>query len=516
VDRIDTTLRALEATREPASLSRRDILVRLGAIAALAHARPARAGSQSAGTGRRFVMVGDTTAHGRGVAADQFGALVRQIGRLEQPPECLLHLGDHVWGLTADEADLREQWREWWAAAAPLGALPIHHLTGNHTCYNAASRRIFNEATASRLPRGVEPSADGLQSVWRDGDTVLILADTTGRTSGGQHGCIDWRWVDDALAHHADARYKVVAGHFPAFPVNGYAMPCWRIRAEDAESLWKVLVKHRVAAYLCAHIIAFDVQIHDGIPQICSAGGGYPLLYPPQTEYFHFAQIGIGPQQLEWRAVDAEGKVREQGQWPFECPPATTWRALEEQGVALPQKDSVRRTAADDVLLLRFEGRGVRRADAEQTLLTGWNDSDAPTAVWIGFSGNRLEVRISSRRGDPALRWCGPPVREGDLAFDLALHGALGPGGVLVRGTESQRWTSLQSEASYGFGALTWPKRWSSGLAHAGYRRTPAPAIQTLLNYPPGIEERVDPFLGSDLRVRAHLLPVATSSGVVR
>ena len=516
MDRIDTTLRALEATREPASLSRRDILVRLGAIAALAHARPARAGSQSAGTGRRFVMVGDTTAHGRGVAADQFGALVRQIGRLEQPPECLLHLGDHVWGLTADEADLREQWREWWAAAAPLGALPIHHLTGNHTCYNAASRRIFNEATASRLPRGVEPSADGLQSVWRDGDTVLILADTTGRTSGGQHGCIDWRWVDDALAHHADARYKVVAGHFPAFPVNGYAMPCWRIRAEDAESLWKVLVKHRVAAYLCAHIIAFDVQIHDGIPQICSAGGGYPLLYPPQTEYFHFAQIGIGPQQLEWRAVDAEGKVREQGQWPFECPPATTWRALEEQGVALPQKDSVRRTAADDVLLLRFEGRGVRRADAEQTLLTGWNDSDAPTAVWIGFSGNRLEVRISSRRGDPALRWCGPPVREGDLAFDLALHGALGPGGVLVRGTESQRWTSLQSEASYGFGALTWPKRWSSGLAHAGYRRTPAPAIQTLLNYPPGIEERVDPFLGSALRVRAHLLPVATSSGVVR
>jgi len=507
MDARKTTSNTRNATRGAGRLSRRAMLCRLGALTALAHGRPAYAGSQSAGASRRFVVVGDTTALGRGVQADQFGALAQQISRLQPRSEFLLHLGDHIWGLTADDADLREQWREWWAAAAPLGALPIHHLTGNHTCYNAASRRIFREATASRLPRGAEPSADGLQSVWRDGDTVLILADTTYQNSG-QHGRIDWRWVEDALARHADARYKFVAGHFPAFPVNGYQMPCWRIRADDAESLWRALVRHRVAAYLCAHIIAFDVQIHEGIPQICSAGGGYPVLYPPQTEYVHFAQIGIGPQQLEWQAVDVQGAVRERGQWPFECPPATAWLALEAQGEALPQKDAVRQTAADGVLLLRFEGRGVRRADAEQTLLTGWNDSDAPPAVWIGFSGNRLEVRISPRRGDPALRWCGPPMREGGLALDLALHAALGPGGVLVRSAESQPWTSLESESAYGFGGLVWPNRWSSGLAHTGYARAASPAILTLLNYHPGIVERVDPFLGSDLRVRAHLLPV--------
>jgi hypothetical protein len=158
----------------------------------------------------------------------------------------------------------------------------------------------------------------------------------------------------------------------------------------------------------------------------------------------------------------------------------------------------------------------VRRADAEQTLLTGWNDSDAPPAVWIGFSGNRLEVRISPRRGDPALRWRGSPTLGGHLALDLALHGALGPGGVLVRSAESQPWTCLQPESSCGFGGLVWPKRWSCGLAHTGYARTAAPAMLALLNYRPGIVERVDPFLGSDLRVRAHLLSVPASSGTVR
>ncbi len=495
------------------SMKRRDVLLSLGALAALPRRIPAFAESRSAAAGRRFVVIGDTTAQGRGVQADQFGALAQQIDRLDPRPEFLLHLGDHIWGLTADEADLREQWREWWAAAAPLGALPIHHLTGNHTCYSAASRTIFKEAAASRLPRGAKASADGLQSVWRDGDTVLILADTTDPTAGGQHGRIDWRWVDGALARHADARYKLVAGHFPAFPVNGYTMPCWRIRAEDAESLWKVLVRHRVMAYLCAHIIAFDVQIHQGIPQICSAGGGYPLLYPPQSEYLHFAEIGIGPERLEWRVVDVAGAVREQAQWPFECPAATTWLPLREQGAALPQKEAANQKAADGILLFRVEGRGAGRADTEQTLLTGWNDSDAPTAVWIGFSNNRLEVRLSPRRGDPALRWYGPPLREGDLALNLALHAALGPGGVLVRSSESQPWTSLQAESSCSFGGLTWPRRWSTGLAHTGYARAAAPAVLALLSYRPGIVERVDPFLGSDLRVRAHLMPIAASSG---
>ena len=105
-------------------------------------------------------------------------------------------------------------------------------------------------------------------------------------------------------------------------------------------------------------------------------------------------------------------------------------------------------------------------------------------------------------------------MREGSLGLDVALYGALGPGGVLVRSAESQPWTSLQPESSYGFGALAWPKRWSSGLAHTGYARIAAPAVLTLLNYQPGIVERVDPFLGSDLRVRAHLLPVPACSAL--
>jgi hypothetical protein len=108
-------------------------------------------------------------------------------------------------------------------------------------------------------------------------------------------------------------------------------------------------------------------------------------------------------------------------------------------------------------------------------------------------------------------------MREGRLAFDLALHAALGPGGVLFRGAESEPWTSLESESSCGFGDLVWPKRWLRGLSHTGYSRTAAPAALALLNYNPDIVvERVDPFLGSDLRVRTHMLPVPASGLAVR
>lgn len=464
-----------------------------------------RAGTESLAASRRFVMLGDTCGQGKGVQADQFGVLARRIARLDPRPEFIVHLGDHIWGLTGDEADLRAQWGEWWSASASLGTLPVHHLTGNHTCFNALSRRIFSEEVVAHLLKGTEPEMDGLQSVWRAGDVLMVLADTTFEQSG-QHGRIDSRWVEEALTRHADARYKFVAGHFPAFPVNGFKMPCWRIRASDAERLWEVLVKHKVAAYFCAHVIAFDVQIHRGIPQICSAGGGYPLLYPPQTEYFHYAQIEFSPRRLGWRTSDLLGKVRERGQWPFDCPSTVTWLALREQGAALPQADTLPQKAADGILLLHFEGQGAERAFAEQTLLTGWNDSDAPVAIWVGFVCNRLEVRISPRRGDPLLRWYGPSISEGRLSFDLALHGALGSGGVLIREQETASWNSLESESAYGFGELTWPRRWSTGLAHTGYARNANPAILKLLKYQTGIVERVSPFLGRDLRVCARLL----------
>jgi hypothetical protein len=165
------------------------------------------------------------------------------------------------------------------------------------------------------------------------------------------------------------------------------------------------------------------------------------------------------------------------------------------QGQAVYSEDQ-RSLAPADVLLLHFAGNGAPMSTDEQTLLTGWTDAAAPDAVWVGLQGTRLEVRLSPERGAPARLWRGAAMGE-KFAFDVALHGALGPGGVLFRAAERDPWTSLAAGASTGFTPLNWPNRWSVGLGRAGYTRA---------GVEPVIAERVDPFLGSSLQVRARLM----------
>jgi hypothetical protein len=477
-------------------INRRAVLCAAAALATRAAAQPQVPALAPAAGGRQFAILGDSTALGRGVQMDNFQAVAGVIRRLTPRPEFLVHLGDHFWGNDLNEQELRTQWRDWAEISKALGDLPTLHLTGNHTCLDAMSARVFGEMVPPLLPKNAELAADRLSFVWRDGDFVFVVANAIFRN--GTEGRVDWRWVAAALARHADARFKFVASHYPVFPVNGFRPPCWRVCAEDAAPLWKTLVKHEISAYLCAHVIAFDVQIHEGIPQICSGGGGYSLLYPPQTEYHHAVQLAVDSRGLAWQAVDTSGSMREQGSWPLDCPAAKQWSVVEAKGTAIEQLSSP--SPASDVLLLHFEGKGAAISSNEQTLLNGWNDSSAPAAVWVGFDGGRLEVRISPQRGEPALYWRGPDA-TGSFSFDIALHRSLGPGGVLFRSAEGKPWTSLATDSSKGFADIAWPKRWSVGMGHAAYDRVVGGGGRLV--------ERDDPFLGSSLQVRVHLVRLA-------
>lgn len=83
---------------------------------------------------------------------------------------------------------------------------------------------------------------------------------------------------------------------------------------DEAEAFWSVLVRHRVLAYLCSHIIAFDAQVHQGIPQICSGGAGTnygPGGFMGEGEYHHFVQAVLDADGFRLQAVNMYGRVRE-------------------------------------------------------------------------------------------------------------------------------------------------------------------------------------------------------------
>src|SRR3546814_3940631 len=82
------------------------------------------------------------------------------------------------------------------------------------------SERVFAEVMA-HLPRNGPPGQEGLSYWVRRGDLLMVFVHTLWSGLGGE-GHVETEWLDATLAAHADARTKLVIGHHPVFPVNGF------------------------------------------------------------------------------------------------------------------------------------------------------------------------------------------------------------------------------------------------------------------------------------------------------
>ncbi|WPZ34212.1 hypothetical protein T8K17_23640 [Thalassobaculum sp. OXR-137] len=437
------------------------------------------------GPGHRFVIYGDACAGEPGGRHEATFARVNSVVRRFSPaPEFIVFPGDEIIGLTRDEAALRAQWRHWFEvemAWLDRDRIPMFHNTANHTTYDPMSERVFAEVMG-HLPRNGPPGQEGLSYFIRRGDLLMVFVHTLSGALGGE-GHVETDWLDATLAAHADARHKLVVGHHPVFPVNGFEGPFQReIGPPHADTFWAILVRHGVLAYLCSHILAFDVQVHAGVLQVTTAGAGTAHRMPEGVEYLHAVQAALDAEGLRFRVVDDAGSVREALAWPPVLPPAADWPqmaagAVGETRVAAGPLDA-------SVRAWRIMGRTAPEATAAQTLVEGSSDDDAVPPLWIGLAGpdQRLLVVLGSAPGRSPHTWYGPSLALGGaFHIQIALHGAMGPGGLLWRWDEASPWSSLRGASAQGVERAAPVTRWT--LGHTAVSATDRP------------------FLGSELRV---------------
>ena len=400
-----------------------------------------------------------------------FAEINAVIRRLEPQPEFMLFAGDEIAGLTADAEALRAQWRHWldeemgWLKGR---SIPMWHATSNHTTYDRMSEAIFAEVL-EHLPRNGPADQQGL-SYWVRRDDLLIVFVHTLWTGLGGEGYVETEWLRQVLRQHADATHKIVVGHHPVYPINGFSGAYVReIGPECAGPFWEALVEAGVLAYFCSHILAFDVQVHRGVLQICTAGAGTEHRMPEGVEYLHCVQAALDGQGLRYQVLDIEGRAREHLSWPLTLPPIVSWRAL-----PLGESETVASIDADHpVMALRFVGVGATDGSGEaQTLLSAF-DPGSQAALWIGLRGvdQRLTVTIAPEpRRSPAY-WYGPAIRAGE-AFDLRMliHRGMGPGGILYAVGEGAPWSSLTGASAWGAERLVWPQKLSVGQGQGGDR----------------------------------------------
>jgi hypothetical protein len=415
--------------------------------------------------GHHFVVYGDSCSGVPGHIHEVTTAAVnRVVARIEPEPEFIAFLGDEVIGLTTDEVALRAQWRHWQEvemAWLDRVRIPIYHTTANHTTYDAMSERVFQDVL-SFLPRNGPPDQLGLSYLVRRNDLLMVFVNTM--WTGLGEGRVETDWLDATLSRHADARYKLVFGHHPVFPINGFSGAYQReLEPENGRRFWEVLVRHGVLAYFCSHMLAFDARVEQGVLQIMTAGAGTKHRMPEESEYLHAVQVALDSEGLRYQVLDDTGAKREWLDWPPKLAPSATWRPLaaRESAAVLPDDD-------DPVIAWRFTGRTPPTGGAGQTLLSGWNRDAALPPLWIGLIGQemRLGVLLAPVSGRSPHLWYGPALGPG-VSFDLqiALHHRLGPGGLLWRSGDDAPWSSLQGASAWGIERLPPLTTWSLGLS---------------------------------------------------
>jgi hypothetical protein len=445
------------------------------------------------GPGHQFLVYGDSCSGVPGGRHEATFAAVNAVARrLDPAPGFVAFLGDEVIGLTTDENDLRVQWRHWLdveTAWLDRTSTPMFHTTSNHTTYDEMSERVFTEMLP-HLPRNGPRGQEGLSYFVLRDDLLLVFVHTSAMALGGE-GHVETEWLARTLAEHGDARYKLVLGHHPVFPVNGFSGPYQReVGAEYAEPFWDILVEFKVSAYLCSHILAFDVQVHRGVPQITTAGAGTAHRMPEGVEYLHLVQMALDEGGLRYQVIDTDGSVRESLEWPGGMAGRLDWMPLSRSsGITSVDVDF---GASPHVW--RFRGHGIgQSAGSAETLLEAWEPGPAISPLWIGLTGatRKLTVSLAPEAGRSPHSWFGPSLAA-DEPFDLdvALHPAMGPGGILWRSGDQGAWNTLEGASPWGAERLGVLRYWSIGHGRGG------------------LADR--PFRGADLSVSAcdDVLPI--------
>jgi len=420
--------------------------------------------------GHQFVLYGDACSGVPGAQHEKtFASVNAVIQRLRPQPEFILFPGDEIIGLTADADALRAQWRHWldhemsWLDRATI---PLWHTTGNHTTYDMMSEAVFREVLD--LPRNGPPGQEGLSYWVRRGDLLLVFVHTLWTGLGGE-GHVETAWLESVLRQHADARHKLVLGHHPVYPVNGFSGPYQReIGPEHAGRFWDILVEADVLAYLCSHILAFDVQVHRGVLQICTAGAGTAHRMPEGVEYLHCVQAALDDHGLRYQVLDTDGVARERLKWPMAPFADECWRDVARGEGEAPLTG---RLGQGRRIEFRFRGRtAADTVSSAQTLLSAFSPGRiAP--VWIGLQGPRQTLTLIMGRepGRSPHYWIGPDFPAGEnFDLHLAINPDMGPGGLLYRPWGEERWTSFAAASATGLETLHWPDRWSVGHGQNG------------------------------------------------
>jgi 3',5'-cyclic AMP phosphodiesterase CpdA len=259
-----------------------------------------------------FVVLGDTRTEGL-KPPDVTYAIVERAAAAQ--PAIVLTVGDMINALDT-QAEVREQWRTWRAAVAPLGASaqpggPWLLVTpGNHDVQgNTWATDLLVEAFAELPANGPAGFERRAYSVDYRGVRFISL-DSEQFAELHRLGDAQLAWLEARLRDNPN-RYTIVFSHDPAYPVGPHVGSSLDVYPAERDRFWKLLRDYKVAAYIAGHEHLYNHQVLDGVHQIIAGTSGSFIYGGYGGEFYHYVVGEIGVQGLTFAVYDQAGAERD-------------------------------------------------------------------------------------------------------------------------------------------------------------------------------------------------------------
>jgi 3',5'-cyclic-AMP phosphodiesterase len=257
------------------------------------------------------MVLGDTRTEGLKPPRVTYDLVARAA---QAQPEVVLADGDMIKALD-EPAQVREQWRFWQEAIAPLNAKHVLVTPGNHDVEGHSWATDMLTAAFPALPAN-GPAGYERRSYAFDYRGVRFIS-LDSETFGDSHhlGAAQLAWLEQQLQGNPN-QYTIVFSHDPAYPVGPHVGSSLDIYPQERDQLWRLLRDHQVTAYIAGHEHLYNRRQIEGVQQIVAGTSGSAIYGGYGGEFYHYVVGEVGPEGITMVVYDLKGDERDRFRLP--------------------------------------------------------------------------------------------------------------------------------------------------------------------------------------------------------
>lgn len=249
-----------------------------------------------------------------------FSSVVRQIALTRPKPQFWIFLGNAFYGYTADSTDLPIRWNSWKLKTDAISYIAGYLVMGNQEA-NITGKidgAPFFRAAWPELPRNGPPGLQGTVYSFDAGDCHFVVLNTEVYNDFSRVGWNQRAWLEEDL-NKTQAAHRFVFGHEEAWPPVIRKQRSLEDNPGARDSLWDILNRNGVEAYVCGHLHTYNRNLFDRIQprnvtevkQIVCGTSGAALDQWAGTPFYHYLVWDVEGPRVKVTAYNEAGAVQD-------------------------------------------------------------------------------------------------------------------------------------------------------------------------------------------------------------